>query len=320
MRMGSVTHNFDMDQRFMNLDVPPRLGAGTLGRRRAGQRQRGAARLLHAVPARRQGRALGGVARCRSNGHGRHAAADRSRAGPPPRVHGRRRHAQLDRRDRRRRRHRVPRAPLDDAGLHALGRQPDRDRHVGHDLHRHAAWRPAPTSTWWSRPTPRATPSPASREEPATVAAGHERADRVDHRARRRRHGLRHGRRDRQRGRRPRRELASSSGSTARTSARPTRARPTPRTGTPPAWPTAATTLTAVARDAAGQRHDVERRQRDRRQPPARRDRPGGRVRVRGALRHGGERRVRHGQRGHDLRAPRARPRGASAARCPSTA
>ena len=84
MRMGSVTHNFDMDQRFIPLRYT--AGAGTSERRRPGEPQRGASRPLHALHHRRQGRAVGGIAADRRRG-GRPTAARRpSPAGRPPAV------------------------------------------------------------------------------------------------------------------------------------------------------------------------------------------------------------------------------------------
>ena len=90
--------------------------------------------LVHGVPGRRQRRAVPRPDRPRRRGR-RHDGADRSghadRDGPPGR-----RQPRLDGVDRQRRRHRVPRVPLDDVGLHAVVGEPDRPRQERHDLHR----------------------------------------------------------------------------------------------------------------------------------------------------------------------------------------
>ena len=228
MRMGSVTHNFDMDQRFMNLLRSRRPAPGHAQRRRADQPQRRAPRLLLPVRRQRQRRARRSA---RSSQVEPPPATRRRRPPSQPGRHGdgerRRRHAQLDRRDRQRRRHRVPRAPLHDRRLHAVGRQPDRHRDGPAPTYTDASLAPGTYYYGWSPPTRPATPAPSSREEsghragdttPPTVsitapAAGATVAAPTC--------------RDRQRGRQPRRDVASSSGSTAPTSAARTRRRRT---------------------------------------------------------------------------------------------
>ena len=129
--MGTVTHNFDMDQRFMNLSLhgERRLADD----QRAAERERRPARLVHGVPGRRQRRAVAGPDR-----PGRRGRPTRTAPTAPgsltARRRQRRRQPELERGDRQRRRHRVPRVPLDDVGLHAVRGQPHRDGQDRHDV------------------------------------------------------------------------------------------------------------------------------------------------------------------------------------------
>ena len=137
VRIGSVTHNFNMDQRWQELSF--RQVGGDARDRRADVGQRRASRRLLRVPARRQGRAVEGrdPEHPDAGGPGHVAPSVPGRVGDGrarPRV------AELDRVDRQRRRRALRRASLDDAGF-----TPSAATRIatvtGHELRRHGSRR-----------------------------------------------------------------------------------------------------------------------------------------------------------------------------------
>ena len=135
VRMGTVTHNFDMDQRFMNLSMTAGSGQISIG---------GPTNANMAPPGQYM------VFLIDNNGvpsYGQivkvNAAADTQAPTAPASLtataQASRANLELAGLLRQRRRERVPRLPVDDVGLHARRLEPDRDREVRHDVRRPGA-------------------------------------------------------------------------------------------------------------------------------------------------------------------------------------
>ena len=143
IRTGSVTHAFDQNARAMSLAV--HADRRRPRREDAGERQLRPARLLHALPRQRQGRAVGRLVRPLPAPYEDERGAHRADEPDAATGAARRRVADVDRRQRRRRRHQLQRPPLDDPRLHAVRREQGRPerRHAFSDT----GWRPGPTTT-----------------------------------------------------------------------------------------------------------------------------------------------------------------------------
>ena len=136
VRMGSVTHNFDMDQRFQYLPMT-QTGTGTVSVDAPSNINVAPPGWYYLFAVSDEGvPSVGRIIQIRQP-TGRHPGAGSARQ---PHGHGPERDgraAQLDRRDRQRGDRRVPRPPLLYHRLHALGGQPDRHRvRLDADLHR----------------------------------------------------------------------------------------------------------------------------------------------------------------------------------------